>query len=81
LTPRSVSAARLFSVNSEVEKLSFMLIVTLVIENPFHALVRNSSGNGLLTQRVVVRLAVTALSPGFYTQIEERAAQPGSAPP
>jgi hypothetical protein len=35
---RSVPAARLFSLNSEVEKSSFVLIVVLVIENPFHAL-------------------------------------------
>jgi hypothetical protein len=54
---RSVSSARLFSLNSEVEKSSFVLIVVLVIENPFHALVRNSSCNGLLTQQVIVRVS------------------------
>jgi hypothetical protein len=54
---RSASSARLFSLNSEVEKSSFVLIVVLVIENPFHALVRNSSCNGLLTQQVIVRVS------------------------
>jgi hypothetical protein len=54
---RSVSAARLFSLNSEVEKSSFVLIVVLVIENHFHALVRNSSCNGVLTQQAIVRVS------------------------
>jgi hypothetical protein len=54
---RIVSAARFFSLNSEVEKSSFVLIVVLVTKNPFHALVRNSSCKGLLTQQVNVRVS------------------------
>jgi hypothetical protein len=42
---RSVYVTQLFSLNSEVEKSSFVLIVVLAIENPFHALsIDNISG-------------------------------------
>jgi len=46
-----------------------VLIVVLVIENPFHALVRNTSCNGRLTQQVIVRLAVTILQAIYDEEI------------
>ena len=37
--------------------ISVLFIVVLAIENPFHALVRNTSCNGLLTLQVIVRVS------------------------